>query len=54
MIVANICKAVDMIVDYINENGLYDFNSLSDETQKKLTEAYGKYIGFHVNNKLNR
>ena len=49
---ANISVAVTMVVDYIVTNNLYSFESLTEETQQKLINAYGKYIGHHVNARL--
>jgi hypothetical protein len=45
-------KAVDMVVDYIIANHLYSFESLSDETQEKLANAYGEDFGNSVNRRL--
>ena len=49
---ANINTAVTMVVEYIVSCGLYNFKSLEEETQQKLTNAYGADFEYQVNEKL--
>lgn len=46
---AHIDKAVGMVIEYIITNGLYNFQSLAEETQAKLISAYGKGFEKKVN-----
>lgn len=49
---AHINKAVFMVVEYIVSNELYNFQSLSMETQERLTTAYGSNFKLQVNKAL--
>lgn len=49
---ANLNTATIMVAKYIITMGLYNFQSLSEETKKKLIHAYGKNFGARVNAKL--
>lgn len=45
-------KAVGMVVEYIVAYGLYSFSSLTDDTQERLTKAYGEGFKDQVNAQL--
>ena len=49
---ANVSTAVGLVVEYIVTTGLYNFKSLSEETQQKLIGAYGEDIENHINAQL--
>ena len=49
---AHISKAVFMVVEYIVSNELYNFQSLSMETQERLMTAYGSNFKLQVNKAL--
>ena len=49
---AHISKAVFMVVEYIVSNELYNFQSLSMETQERLTTTYGSNFETQVNKEL--
>ena len=53
MSVMSVSKAVVMVVNFIQENELYSFQSLAEETQEKLISTYGKAFESKVNNCLN-
>ena len=46
-------KAVAMVVNFIQENELYSFQSLAEETQAKLIGTYGQAFETAVNGCLN-
>ena len=45
-------QAIATVIKYIITNELYSFQSLSEETQKKLVGAYGPSFGKQVNKGL--
>lgn len=45
-------NAVSMVANYIVSNDLYNFQSLSEDSQQKLISAYGKEIESCVNAQL--
>lgn len=49
---ANINIATAMVVNYIVTNELYNFKSLTEETQQKLINVYGVDIEHYVNAQL--
>lgn len=51
-IMAHVSKAVFMVVEYIISNELYNFQSLTNETQERLIEAYGSNFEVQVNKAL--
>lgn len=53
MSMANISMAVKMVVEFIQENELYSFQSLAEDTQEKLLDTYGSSFESKVNSCLN-
>lgn len=51
-IMAHVSKAVFMVVEYIITNELYNFQSLANETQERLIQAYGSNFEAKVNKEL--
>ena len=49
---AHVSKAVFMVVEYIITNELYNFQSLANETQERLIQAYGSNFEAKVNKEL--
>ena len=49
---ANFNNAINLVVNYITSNGLYNFQSLTDETQTQLINAYGAEFEQQVNTRL--
>ena len=45
-------RAVAMVANFIRENELYSFKSLTESTQKKLINTYGADIETKVNMSL--
>ena len=45
----SLSQAVITVVEYIIANELYNFQSLSEETQSKLISVYGPNFGQQVN-----
>lgn len=45
-------QAVNTVVEYIISNELYNFQSLSIETQERLTTTYGSNFETQVNKEL--
>ena len=45
----SLSQAVIIVVEYIIENELYNFKSLSDSTQKRLIDHYGPTFEEQVN-----
>ena len=48
----SLSQAVITVVEYIISNELYNFQSLSMETQERLTTAYGSNFKLQVNKAL--
>ena len=48
----SLSQAVITVVEYIISNELYNFQSLSMETQKRLTTTYGSNFETQVNKEL--
>ena len=48
----SLSQAVNTVVEYIVSNELYNFQSLSMETQERLTTAYGSNFELQVNKTL--
>lgn len=48
----SLSQAVITVINYIIENELYSFKSLSDNAQQRLIEAYGPTFGEQVNRGL--
>ena len=53
MSMANIGMAIKMVVEFIQENELYNFQSLTENTQEKLLNTYGSNFESQVNSCLN-
>ena len=49
---AHVSKAVFMVVEYIISNELYNFQSLTSETQERLISAYRSNFEAKVNKEL--
>lgn len=49
---AHVNTAVAMVVEYIISNELYNFRSLTTNTQKRLKRAYGSNFETKVNKAL--
>ena len=45
----SVSKAIVMVVNFIQENELYNFQSLAEETQTKLLDTYGSAFELAVN-----
>ena len=45
-------QAVVKVIEYIIENELYNFKSLSEKAQERLMNAYGANFGEQVNKGL--
>ena len=45
----SLSQAVITVVEYIIANELYNFQSLSEEAQKRLVSVYGPNFGKQVN-----